>query len=134
MLFDGYNANPESMGALIENLKSFEISGRKIIALGQMKELGTHAQNEHFNLGALVARQKFDAVFFAGENAADFKKGLESEGYKSFYVDNDLTEGLKQQFIEVLRPKDFLAVKGSRGAQTERYVELCSPIGWKTKS
>lgn len=134
VLFDGYNANPESMGALIENLKSFEISGRKIIALGQMKELGTHAQNEHFNLGALVARQKFDAVFFAGENAADFKKGLESEGYKSFYVDNDLTEGLKQQFIEVLRPKDFLAVKGSRGAQTERYVELCSPIGWKTKS
>ena len=42
----------------------------------------------------------------------------------------DLTEIMGQSFINRLKSGDFVVIKGSRGAKTERFVELCDPRDW----
>ncbi len=133
ILFDGYNANPDSMKALIENIKTLSVQGRKIAALGQMRELGAQSAALHKELGELVGQQKFDFVFFIGENFKDFEAGLKAAGFKNYNLDADLTEAMEKSFFKLIKPKDFIFVKGSRGIRTERFVELCEPLNWSTK-
>lgn len=134
ILFDGYNANPESMRALINNTKKVFAPGRKIALIGQMKELGAQARTEHIYLAEQISEAGFDAVFFIGENFNDFEQGLVNKNFKTYFVASDLNAELKTTFLDFIQSGDFLVVKGSRGAKTERFVELCSPIGWKTKN
>lgn len=132
VLFDGYNANPDSMKALIENVGTLKIEGRKVAVIGQMKELGDHAAQLHKELGVLVGSQNFDKVFFIGENFKDFEEGLKSVDYKKYFVDKDLTSTLEKDFTTYIKPKDFIVVKGSRGIKTERFVDLCEPQKWES--
>jgi len=134
VLFDGYNANPDSMQALLNNIPMLEVKGARIGVFGQMKELGAHAQHEHFFLGEKVAQAGFDQVFFIGENHTDFENGLKNQGFSNYFVASDLNESLGQSFLKSLKPQSLVVVKGSRGARTERFVELCEPLNWKTKS
>ena len=46
ILFDGYNANPDSMLALIESIKLVQSRGRKIAVFAQMKELGSQTTHQ----------------------------------------------------------------------------------------
>jgi UDP-N-acetylmuramoyl-tripeptide--D-alanyl-D-alanine ligase len=133
ILFDGYNANLDSMKALIKNVSELPLKQRKIGIFGQMKELGALSSELHFQLGQLVAQEKFDGVFFVGENAADFEKGLLSADCKKYFVDTELSSKLKSQFLDFIKPQDFIFIKGSRGAKTERFVELCQPVNWSAK-
>jgi UDP-N-acetylmuramoyl-tripeptide--D-alanyl-D-alanine ligase len=133
ILFDGYNANPDSMRALLDALREVEMfaaKGPRIGVFGQMKELGAHAVNEHVQLGEAVAQAGFDFVFFVGENFRDFERGLQNRGFKSYKADADLTETLGQNFLKQLSSQALVVIKGSRGARTERFVELCEPVDW----
>lgn len=130
ILFDGYNANPDSMLALIESIKLVQSRGRKIAVFAQMKELGSQAADLHYELGKKVGEQNYDFVYFIGENYNDFQKGLISTGYDRYLVDGDLTEKIKSEFLSQLSQGDFVFIKGSRGAKTERFVELCQPLDW----
>lgn len=133
ILFDGYNANPDSMKVLLENVKTLKTKGRKIIALGQMRELGEQSAKLHKELGLLVAQQNYDQVFFMGENFKDFEEGLKEANYKNYRVDADFTDKMESSFKNFVKPNDFVIIKGSRGIATERFVDLCSPKDWKNK-
>ena len=130
VLFDGYNANPDSMKALLENIPLVKTTGKKIGVFGQMKELGSQAQEMHFELGKSVALSGFDHVYFIGQDFESFEKGLISSRFQNYVVAADLTEIMGQSFINRLKPGDFVVIKGSRGAKTERFVELCDPRDW----
>ena len=134
ILFDGYNANPDSMNALIKNVGTLEFQGRKIAVIGQMREMGSKAPELHQDLGAVIGLQKFDKVFFIGENFKDFETGLKKAHYESYMVDADLTPSLKENFLNYVKPQDFVIIKGSRGIKTERFVDLCEPLNWNSKS
>lgn len=134
ILFDGYNANPDSMVALLKNIQMVQSKGLRIGVFGQMKELGSHASAEHIALGKLVAQCGFDFVFFIGENAKDFEKGLTEENFLNSMVDTELSESIGQKYLQFLKPETFVVIKGSRGARTERFVEMSEPFHWKTKS
>jgi UDP-N-acetylmuramoyl-tripeptide--D-alanyl-D-alanine ligase len=129
ILFDAYNANPDSMKALILNLQSWKSAkqqGQRWVGIfGEMLEMGEASSQLHQELGALVATAGFDQVYFQGKQGAAFEKGLLQQGYagrlqlaESF--DQKLAESIAQQ----LRPDDFLVLKGSRGMKLERYVNL----------
>ena len=132
ILFDGYNANPDSMKALIKNVSTLDISGRKVAVIGQMREMGTKAEELHEELGFLVGSQKFDKVFFIGESFKDFEKGLKKAQYENYIGDIDLTPSIKEVFLNYVKPKDFVFIKGSRGIKTERFVDLCEPLNWNS--
>src|SRR5262249_57829804 len=63
---DAYNANPESMRAAIEGFS--RRPGRKIVALGEMRELGEGSAALHAGLaGPIVAANVSAAVLSGGE-------------------------------------------------------------------
>ena len=76
MIFDAYNANPDSMKALIDNVSLLTVPGKKIGVFGQMREMGSASPALHEELGERVGRAGFDKVYFIGDDAPAFEKGL----------------------------------------------------------
>lgn len=132
VLFDGYNANPESMRAMLESLKDLSVGGRKFAVLGQMKELGGESAPEHKTLGEQVAKLGFERVWFYGPDCEAFEEGF-GKSAKNLMISNDYEEGLASEIRSVLDPKDLVVVKGSRGMGTERFVLSCDPVDFKKK-
>ncbi len=78
---DAYNANPDSMLAALETLgRMGERGGRRTIAvLGEMRELGASAEEEHRALGALAHRLGIDQVVVVGRGARAIHEALLEE-------------------------------------------------------
>ncbi len=134
ILFDGYNANPDSMNALLENIPLLKIKGQKIGVFGQMKELGEASPEAHEKLGQKVGQCDFKAVFFIGEDHESFSKGLQQsvyQGQKTVAPAFNILLG--DQLKKSLNSGDLILIKGSRGAETERFIEFCEPLDWSAK-
>ena len=58
LMYDCYNANPDSMEKALNLCGSLEIKGRLIFVLGDMKELGSSSAEEHSRIGALATLSK----------------------------------------------------------------------------
>ncbi len=133
IIFDGYNANLDSMKALFSNVKPLKIGGKKVAALGQMKEVGAAAPQFHAEIARAAVDAGFHFIYFYGENFKDFEAGLQQIDFKDYVVGAELSEEMKAHIKSHIHAGDLLAVKGSRGAGTENYVQLFSPINWKSK-
>lgn len=130
ILFDAYNANPDSMAALIKNL--FEINvpegGKKVAVLGEMLELGKTADQFHSELGEIVGQTDFDLIWFMGPSAASFERGIKNSGYtKKIIVSSTYEESLANKVRSMLNPQDIVVMKGSRGMQLERVMQVWDP-------
>jgi UDP-N-acetylmuramyl pentapeptide synthase len=119
---DTYNANPESMAAAIETLSSMplENGARRIVVLGRMGELGSHAQAAHLRTGALAAERGLTVVA-VGEGAEGIATGA---GGAAFFP--DLEKGAQWLSREV-KPGDLVLFKGSRTATVEKVMNTAFP-------
>ena len=121
---DCYNANTESMIEAMDFVGSLRWTGRKILVLGSMKELGTETEAEHRHIGGYAAGSDVDAVFFYGEESAaayhaasvinSGKGGRMRVEWAALFGD------LEEQVHGYVKPGDLLLLKGSRGAELER--------------
>ncbi|WP_444925696.1 UDP-N-acetylmuramoyl-tripeptide--D-alanyl-D-alanine ligase [Microbulbifer sp. TRSA002] len=113
---DSYNANPGSVGAAIELLS--QRSGKKILVLGDMAELGPDAEEMHRSVGALARERGLDALFTLGPlgTAASmaFSAGRQ-ELLRNYREREPLVTALTQQLDE----QTTVLVKGSRSARME---------------
>ena len=117
---DAYNANPVSMKAAIDVLCGGE--GRKVAILGDMFELGTFAEELHYDAGKYVGNKKIDISVCIGENGYNIYKGIIEHGSEAFYFktqDDFISVGLD----EIIECGDICLVKASRGMNFERTVE-----------
>ncbi|WP_374033948.1 UDP-N-acetylmuramoyl-tripeptide--D-alanyl-D-alanine ligase [Bdellovibrio bacteriovorus] len=134
MIFDAYNANPDSMKALIDNMKLLTVPGRKVGVFGQMRELGSASAHLHEELGTWVGQAGFDKVYFIGDDAEAFAKGLNSTGYKNLaLIEKDYKESSGQDLAGFLKAGDIAVVKASRGTKLERFVFPCEPLDFAEK-
>ena len=134
LLFDGYNANPDSMKALLENMKLFKNQTSQIGVFGQMKELGSFAEEAHQALGQQVASIGFEQVYFIGENYLSFQQGLKQGGFQGeSFIQAEFSGAMGEHLATHIKKDAVVVIKGSRGAATERFVEYCKPIGWQKK-
>ena len=122
IISDCYNAGPESMAAALKVLGRQK--GRKIAVLGDMLELGSCTQAEHYKVGRLAAEQA-DRLLAYGPNGARMEKGALTGGMvggmaRSFTDRRMLVMALKQ----VARPGDVILFKGSRGMHMELALEM----------
>jgi UDP-N-acetylmuramoyl-tripeptide--D-alanyl-D-alanine ligase len=130
VLFDAYNANPDSMAALIKNFYEMNVheGGRKVAVLGEMLELGELAPAAHRELGEMVGNTDFDVVCFVGPSAKDFHEGIKASGFsKTSVVSNTYEEVLAKKLRDMLRPSDVVIMKASRGVQLERMLKIWQP-------
>ena len=118
---DCYNAGPESMAAALNVLGSRK--GRRIAVLGDMLELGSCTQAEHYKVGRIAA-EKADMVFAYGPNADRIVSGALTGGMQescawAFDKKEDLVFALKRW----AKPGDVLLFKASRGIHLEQVLD-----------
>lgn len=136
---DAYNANPGSMKAAIKTLASLSITGRRIIVLGDMLELGDASEELHRDVGRSLACGHFDLVAGVGTKAQAILDGALERGLREEqllrYAD---TEHCALDLPARLEPHDTILIKGSRRMALERVVKALAgcaavPVGSGTK-
>jgi UDP-N-acetylmuramoyl-tripeptide--D-alanyl-D-alanine ligase len=70
ILNDAYNANPASMKAALDTLKTIRSTGRTVAILGDMRELGESTDRFHREVGQAAAATKLDALYCVGPKAS----------------------------------------------------------------
>jgi UDP-N-acetylmuramoyl-tripeptide--D-alanyl-D-alanine ligase len=131
ILNDTYNSNPDSVIVALKTLKSFNTSGKKIVVLGDMKELGDTSKREHTNIGVIAAEMKFDALCTVGPFSKYTSEAFGHSSAKHFESKEELSAELKK----LLQPGDVVLIKGSRGMKMEEVVqELTTSNGQLKKS
>ena len=120
LLDDAYNANPASMHAALATLAEIAEERRRVVVLGEMKELGARAKEEHAALGEALAAAGVTLAIGCGglidatlRRAAD--EGVEVHRAKT----TDEAAAVAARFM---RPGDAILVKASRSVGAERVV------------
>jgi UDP-N-acetylmuramoyl-tripeptide--D-alanyl-D-alanine ligase len=120
LLDDTYNANADSMLAALETLSDLPCAGRRVAVLGDMAELGSHAESAHREVGAAAARLGIDVVVAIGRFAAQTSSGAAGAGETLTFPDVDAALPVVRQIV---RPGDTILAKASRSSRLERVVE-----------
>ena len=121
---DSYNSNPVALAAMVELLAKTPNYRRRILAAGEMLELGPDSANLHREAGRSAASQRIDSIVAVQGNAVQIANGAIQAGVPSshahFFADSSAAAAFLAEFV---RPGDLLLVKGSRGVKMERIVE-----------
>jgi UDP-N-acetylmuramoyl-tripeptide--D-alanyl-D-alanine ligase len=114
LIDESYNANPVSMASAIATLGARKTSGRRIVALTDMLELGEEAPGYHAALAEPLAEAKVDLVFCAGrlmKSLWDALPPTRRGGYAETAAE------LAPQVSRAAEPGDLVMVKGSNGSK-----------------
>ena len=121
---DAYNANPASMRAAFDTLDSMKSAGRKVLVLGDMRELGHNAPKCHQAVGRDAGRSTANVIIAAGAFARVVTDGATAvaETSKRIYAYPSI-EALEAKIRTLLEPGDVVLLKASRGVRLERIVD-----------
>ena len=134
VLFDAYNASPDSMRAALSNFAMLTTQGRKIAVLGEMRELGEQTVPAHQELAREVAKVNFDEVIFIGPTGEQFAAELKQAGFsKNLVISETCEHFLASKKLPVLHMGDIALIKGSRGIKLESLLEQWQPIDFAKK-
>ena len=117
LIDDAYNANPESMRAALAAFSMRPTTGRRILALGEMLEVGQRAAAEHLALAGPIAASGANLVFLTGQGFASVKNRL-PDSIETVFAEraSDLDDAIKS----VLRDGDLIMLKGSNASGMAR--------------
>jgi UDP-N-acetylmuramoyl-tripeptide--D-alanyl-D-alanine ligase len=116
LIDDSYNANPSSVLAALDVLAG--LPGRRWLVLGDMGELGTHAEHSHREIGIAARASGVERLYTHGPLAALAAASF-GEGASSYLQAEQLTQALQAE----LQPDVRLLIKGSRMNRLERVVQ-----------
>ncbi len=127
LIDDSYNANVTSVNAAIDLLSSF--SGRQVLVLGDMGELGEKARYYHEQVGAYARQQGIHDLLTLGVLSQSASAEFGQLGHH--FSDVDAMVGYLEQHLASEQRDITILVKGSRSARMERVVEAieASPLG-----
>jgi len=124
LIDDTYNANPDSMVAALETLRSIQGSGRKIAVLGMMGELGEHAVEGYMRVGNTAASM-CDILVCIGEEASIMARSAIGKGLIDVHVVSDNKDAARLLSSFALSG-DMILFKGSRSAKLEEVIQYFS--------
>ena len=108
LIDDSYNAGPVSVKAALKNISHY--SGRKIVILGDMVDLGEGSLEMHLALKEDIIMNKIDKVICFGESMKHLHKSLPTQKqYGSYFTLKELAIDLPNK----LKNGDILLIKGS---------------------
>jgi len=115
LIDDTYNANPSSLKAALGVLAHFE--GKKLVALGDMGELGAGAEQLHHDAGEQCREFNITQLCTVGNNSRFAVQNFGVDGHH-FESHEDMIAYLEKQ----LDKNSILLIKGSRSMRMERIV------------
>lgn len=121
---DTYNANPSSMEAACEVLRTWKGDAKKLLIAGDMLELGSRTVECHRELGRQAAGSDLDHLVVFGEQSEHVVRGARESGMDPHRMAQCET------FDSLLTVLDcwadagaVLLIKGSRGMRMERVLD-----------
>jgi UDP-N-acetylmuramoyl-tripeptide--D-alanyl-D-alanine ligase len=127
LIDESYNSNPTALTSSLTSLCDLDSSRRRVLVLGDMRELGEFSEKLHAEVGrslaALAGKHRFPFLLVGvGEQVthlmAEVRRTFPDGAYARA---GDADEALRI-LPGLLRPKDVLFVKGSRGIKLDRVV------------
>lgn len=119
---DTYNASPVALDSALNTLKEVKTTGRKIVAVGDMMELGKHTVEAHREAGEVVAGI-CDILITVGLRSRELAESALDNGLSEkniFQFDNSVEAGKYLQ--DIIQANDIILIKGSQSTRMERAV------------
>jgi UDP-N-acetylmuramoyl-tripeptide--D-alanyl-D-alanine ligase len=122
---DAYNANPASMAAAVEVLAELAAPRRRVLIMGDMRELGAESERLHREVAEKIAQVNLQMVVAVGERSrlvtqtikAASGGEIETHAFAS-------TELARKRLTSFLRPDDTVLIKGSRALGLEKLATV----------
>jgi UDP-N-acetylmuramoyl-tripeptide--D-alanyl-D-alanine ligase len=116
LLDDCYNANPSSMGAALLSLSEMPVRGRRIAAIGSMRELGADSAKMHDQILRRASELGLEPIFVVGEEM--------DEAARRVGVGEPVErDELASRLAASSRPGDAILFKASRSIGLERALD-----------
>ncbi|HWI56043.1 MAG TPA: UDP-N-acetylmuramoyl-tripeptide--D-alanyl-D-alanine ligase [Bacillota bacterium] len=123
VLDDAYNANADSMIAALQTLQGLPCKGRRVAVLGDMAELGAHAEAAHEEVGRQAAQLGVGQLFAVGQMASLLARGARRAGLTRIFEFTDV-EAAGAAIKKFVKNGDLVLLKASRATRLERIAEL----------
>ncbi|MGA2510226.1 MAG: UDP-N-acetylmuramoyl-tripeptide--D-alanyl-D-alanine ligase [Candidatus Acidiferrales bacterium] len=122
---DSYNSSPTALNSLVQLLAATPGYRRRIVAAGEMLELGNSSGDLHRECGRAAATlSKIDWLIGVQGHAKDFLAAAIEAGHPADHTQFFASSAEAAQFLEKFITRgDLLLLKGSRGTKMERILE-----------
>ncbi len=121
LIVDAYNANPTSMAAALDSFAHVKAE-KKMVILGDMKELGEVSQTEHKSILNRLAELQLQQIWLVG---SEFKKALQSNPVVDARTFADVDEVKALLAAPDGKPRDYtILVKGSNSTKLIQLLDL----------
>jgi len=118
---DAYNANPIAMRCALETFARTAASARRVVVLGDMRELGESSERFHRELGRLVAAGPWDLVVAVGKDARWIVEEAITTGFSAGATHHFKdTAAAAHGIRDLVHPGDTVLFKASRGLTLEQ--------------
>lgn len=124
ILNDAYNANPTAMKLVLTNFSALSNTGRKIVVLGDMLELGQQSRELHKSIEEVLSAESIDQVFLYGNEMHVLYAALLgkfAEGHLHYFTGDK--EPMIHQLKQLIQPKDHILIKSSLGTDLLTVVQ-----------
>ncbi|GAB3345457.1 Mur ligase family protein [Marilutibacter aestuarii] len=124
LIDDAYNANPASMTAALALVRDSTTplpGGRRVLVLGDMRELEPEAEALHASLADAVRGVGSERVLLCGPYMATLQEALGDACNLDWFAD---VESLGEVLPDLLRDGDLVLVKSSAGTRLSELVGL----------
>lgn len=119
---DAYNASPTSMKAAIEVVKQMDGFTNKVVVLGDILELGEHAQAFHESVGGVIGGS-ISILYTVGTEAKAISEKVKVQSKETECKHFDTQEELIENLAFHLNKDTLVLFKASRGMQFEKMIE-----------
>lgn len=121
---DTYNANPDSMSAAVDVLASWPDARRRIAVIGEMGELGDHAEAGYRKVGARLAASGIDLVVLVGPATRTVGDAAPDIPSMQYDTTGSAAAALSDNFFS---DGDVVLFKGSRASRIETILQALRP-------
>lgn len=122
---DSYNSSPSALATSLDVVARETSATRKVAVLGEMLELGDHAERLHAESGRVAAQSGIDILFAIGGQAARalaaaaIDAGMPADAVTWFASSEEAAPAI----ADAVSAGDLVLVKGSRGIRTDVVVD-----------
>lgn len=123
VLDDTYNASPAAVEEAINVLN--EVSARRrIVVLGEMKELGAYSEQMHREIAQKIYKDKIDLVFLGSGETKHLTDELLKLGFSPERLEANLSNNqIVSKLLRIVKNGDVVLIKGSRAVKLDEVVK-----------
>ncbi len=129
IVFDAYNASPDSFSVALETLNAVPSKGAKHLVMGQMRELGEISVESHREVGRMIAdANPASALFLEGGDCRLAYEAAMEAGLRNA-VWSESMDGVVA-YLRELSSGDTVLLKASRGVELEKALKELGVGEW----